>query len=208
MIKKLINRLFGKPKSPVRKSNLENYLESGLITVGEESLTTGSKMAIRSSAKDRVYITIGNESVIKGNFVIENESGNISIGDRSFIGGGNFISIERIEIGNDVLISWGGTFMDNNAHSLNWEDRSKDVQDWKKGIEENKIGAYKNWKNVSSAPIIIKDKAWIGFDVIILKGVTIGVGSVVAAGSVVTKDVTDYTVVAGNPATFVKNLEK
>ena len=52
--------------------------------------------------------------------------------------------------------------------------------------------------------ITIKDKAWIGFDCIVLKGVTIGEGAVVAAGSVVTKDVPDYAVVAGNPAVIVK----
>ena len=67
------------------------------------------------------------------------------------------------------------------------------------------IGKYKNWENVKSAPIKIKDKAWIGFNSIILKGVTIGEGAIVGAGSVVTKDVADYTIVAGNPAVVVGN---
>ncbi|MCB0501084.1 MAG: hypothetical protein KDD32_00210 [Bacteroidetes bacterium] len=53
---------------------------------------------------------------------------------------------------------------------------------------------------------MIKDKAWIGFNVIILKGVTIGEGAVVGAGSVVTKDVPDYTIVVGNPAKLIKKL--
>jgi galactoside O-acetyltransferase len=98
--------------------------------------------------------------------------------------------------------------MDNDAHSLLWEERKNDVRDWKKGLDENKIGRYKNWENVKKAKIEIKDKAWIGFNSIILKGVTIGEGSVVASGSVVTKDVPDFTLVAGNPARIIKHLNQ
>ncbi len=53
---------------------------------------------------------------------------------------------------------------------------------------------------------MIKDKTWIGMNSIILKGVTIGKGSVVAAGSVVTEDVKPYTMVAGNPAKYIKKI--
>ena len=59
---------------------------------------------------------------------------------------------------------------------------------------------------VKDAPISIGNKAWIGFGVTILKGVTIGEGSDIAAGSVVTKDVPSYTLVGGNPAKFIKKL--
>lgn len=54
------------------------------------------------------------------------------------------------------------------------------------------------------APIAIHDRAWIGSQAIILKGVTIGKGAVVAAGSVVTKDVPPYTIVGGNPARTIR----
>jgi acetyltransferase-like isoleucine patch superfamily enzyme len=138
--------------------------------------------------------------------VFENENGYIKIGDRTFIGGGNFISVDKIIIGNDVLISWGCTFMDNNAHSTKWSEREHDVRDWKRGIEENKIGHYKNWDYVKSSPIVVKDKVWIGFEVVILKGVTIGEGAIVASRSVVTKDVPDWTIVAGNPAKVIREM--
>ncbi|MDH4236354.1 MAG: hypothetical protein OEV17_03815 [Nitrospira sp.] len=52
----------------------------------------------------------------------------------------------------------------------------------------------------------IHDKAWIGLDAIILKGVTIGEGAIVGAGSVVSKDVPPFTIVAGNPARVVREL--
>lgn len=57
------------------------------------------------------------------------------------------------------------------------------------------------------APVIIDDYAWIGGKSIILKGVRVGKGAVVGAGSVVTKDVPDLTVHVGNPAHFVKKIE-
>ncbi len=53
-------------------------------------------------------------------------------------------------------------------------------------------------------PITIKDNVWIATDAIILPGVTIGEGAVVAAGAVVSKDVEPWTVVGGNPARFIK----
>jgi len=61
-------------------------------------------------------------------------------------------------------------------------------------------------KHSSSAPIIISDNVWIGERATILKGVSIGQGAIVAMGSVVTKDVPDYSIVAGNPARIVKYL--
>ncbi|WP_071585616.1 DapH/DapD/GlmU-related protein [Selenomonas sputigena] len=64
----------------------------------------------------------------------------------------------------------------------------------------------KSWKNVRAAPIHIGDKAWLGFNVIVLKGVSIGEGAVIGAGSVVTSDVPAYSVAVGNPAAVVKRL--
>ena len=66
----------------------------------------------------------------------------------------------------------------------------------------------KNWSVVNTKPITIKDKVWIGMNVIILKGVTIGEGAVIGAGSVVTQDVPAWSVVAGNPAKVVKRISK
>ncbi len=57
-------------------------------------------------------------------------------------------------------------------------------------------------------PIVIKKNAWIGIGATILPGVTIGENSVLGAGSVVTKDVDDNTVVAGNPARIIKKIDE
>jgi acetyltransferase-like isoleucine patch superfamily enzyme len=55
-------------------------------------------------------------------------------------------------------------------------------------------------------PVRIGDKSWIGLNVIILKGVEIGEGAVVAAGSVVTKNIPPWTIAAGNPARVIREI--
>nr|WP_236017568.1 DapH/DapD/GlmU-related protein [Roseivirga sp. E12] len=57
-------------------------------------------------------------------------------------------------------------------------------------------------------PIVIKNDVWIGANCIILAGVTIGQGAIVASGSVVTKDVRAYTVVGGVPAKLIRNRKE
>lgn len=57
----------------------------------------------------------------------------------------------------------------------------------------------------TDSEVVIEDDVWIGFGVIVLPGVRLGKGSIVGAGSVVTKDVDPYTIVGGVPATFIKS---
>ena len=60
--------------------------------------------------------------------------------------------------------------------------------------------------DMTCAPVRIADKVWVGADVTILPGVSIGEGAIIAAGAVVTKDVAPYTIVGGVPAKFIKNV--
>lgn len=204
MLRRILNFLKSKAK--------ENPFDQGykykeFIDIASNVRFESLKLEIRKPVTGKKFFTVGSGSVISGNFVFENENGRINIGENTFIGGGQFISIEGIEIGSNVLFSWNCTVIDNDAHSLNANDRVNDVRDWKKGLDENQIGKYKNWRNVKSGKILIKDRAWIGFNSVILKGVTIGEGAIVGAGSIVTSDVPDYSVVAGNPAKVIKTME-
>lgn len=195
VIKKILKKIYRK---------FYPVVPSIFLLVGENSDTNNLIVDVRNPCDKEVKIRVGKDCVINGNFVIEKNSGKIEIGNRTFIGGGLFISIDSIIIGDDVMFSWGCTVADNNSHSLNWEDRVQDVIDWKKGIDNGKLGKYKDWSNVKFAPVVIKNKAWIGFNSIILKGVTIGEGAIVASGSVVTKNVPDFAIVGGNPAKIIK----
>lgn len=194
MIRKIFRKIFQR-----KVNDFSNH-----IICGNNTLLDGININIRKPIQEFKNLKIGNNSLISGNYYFEISSAEIEIGSNTFIGNSTFVCAKKIIVGNNVLISWGCTFMDNNAHSLIYEERKNDVSDWKRSIEEGDTGKYKNWVNVHKETITIKDKAWIGFNVILLKGVTIGKGAVVAAGSVVTKDVPDYAVVAGNPAQIIK----
>lgn len=163
---------------------------------------------VRNPEHGRVYLKVGRKSVIGGNFIFETKTGHITVGERCHIGGGTFISKESISIGDDVVIAWDCTIYDHNSHSIFWEERKEDVSSEYNDIKRGRNPIYsKNWDCVKSKPIIINDKVWIGFGVTILKGVTIGEGAVIAAKSVVTKDVPAWTVVGGNPAHVIKKIE-
>ena len=122
--------------------------------------------------------------------------------------GEHCVLVNEIRIDDDVTIAWDCLIYDHNSHSVEWEERKNDTeqeyQDIKNGL--NPI-THKNWDVVKSAPIHICSKAWIGTGVKILKGVTVGEGAVVAAGSVVVKDVEPWTMVGGNPAKLIKLLQ-
>jgi acetyltransferase-like isoleucine patch superfamily enzyme len=108
----------------------------------------------------------------------------IIIGNNVGISGAVISSMASIKIGNNVLIGSGVLITDNDAHPINHLNRHEHCK-------------------ISMAPILIKDDAFIGARSIILKGVTIGNGAVIGAGSVVSKDVPDFAIVAGNPAKVI-----
>ena len=163
---------------------------------------------MRLEPEERTYVTIGELGLINAQFTFETPQGEVHIGNNTHIGGAQFICRTRIEVGNDVTMAWGITLYDHDSHSTNWEYRQYDnEQCYQDYITTGNNIAHKDWSHVNSAPIVIEDKVWIGMDVLILKGVTIGEGSVVAARSVVTKNTPPYSLVAGNPARVVKSLK-
>ncbi|HSD39903.1 MAG TPA: glycosyltransferase [Rhodocyclaceae bacterium] len=161
---------------------------------------------VRVAQESRPYVTVGDYSHVGGTYVFERGVGSVTVGARSSIGGGTTIICTQkdgIHIGDRVMLSWGCTVSDSNAHSLNPEIRANDAYEWKCGADQGRIGAYKDWSQVHSARVRIENDAWLGFESVVLKGVTIGRGAVVGARSVVTRDVAPYTIVAGNPARFL-----
>ena len=112
----------------------------------------------------------------------------IQIGDDCGFTGTTLVAAERIQIGCRVQVGANSTIVDTDFHPLTAAERAQDFL----------AGAH--------APVVIEDDVFIGMNSLILKGVTIGRGSVVGAGSVVTKDVPPGVVVAGNPAQVVKQL--
>ena len=144
-------------------------------------------------------VKIGRDSLVAGVLVVENQNSRLIIGNRVFIGGNSLIDcLHQITIEDDVLISYQVLIMDSDNHSLRASERIGDLKRWRNQEYD--------WSRVNSAPVVIHCKAWIGARAIITKGVVIHEGGIVAAGSVVTKDVPPYTIVAGNPARVIREL--
>lgn len=124
--------------------------------------------------------SIGAHTIIQG-------SSTITFGERSLCGEFCVFGVnDNIRIGKDVIIAPCVTIRDTD-HGF---DRT-DIP-----IRQQKI---------QTSPVIVEDDVWIGHGASILKGVTIGKGSIVAAGSVVTKDVPAYSIVGGVPAKIIKS---
>jgi acetyltransferase-like isoleucine patch superfamily enzyme len=129
------------------------------------------------------------------------ENGQCTVGDFTLLNGALIMAEEKIEIGSHCLISWNIGIADSDFHPLEPAQRLIDAQALAPYFKDRPPRP-----TLKTAPVKIADNVWIGMNAVILKGVTIGENSVVAAGSVVTKSVPPNTVVAGNPAVTVRQL--
>ena len=130
--------------------------------------------------------SLGDYSVIESFACINNAVGDVMIGNHTRIGLHNTI-IGPVEIGSHVNLAQGITVT---ALNHNFDDAEKRIDE----------------QGVSTNPVTIEDDVWIGANVVILPGVTIGNHCVVAAGAVVTKDVPPHSLVAGVPAKVIKQI--
>jgi len=112
----------------------------------------------------------------------------LEIGESFAMTGGTLCAAEMITIGNRVALGANAIIVDTDFHPLDPARRLMRPNDGE------------------TAPVIIEDEVFIGMNSLILKGVTIGQGSVIGAGSVVTHDVPKHVIVAGNPARIIRSL--
>ena len=127
---------------------------------------------------------LGSQSTIEDFTAVNNGVGDVTIGDRTRVGLSNTL-IGPVCIGNDVRLAQNVVLSGLNH---NYADPNTPI----------------HLQGVSTKPIVIEDESWIGANAVIVPGVTIGKHSIVAAGSVVTRDVPPYAVVGGNPAKLIK----
>lgn len=120
--------------------------------------------------------------------------GVLEVGDRCILVGASFMCAERIHLGDDVVISYGVTISDADWHPRDPDLRRRDVEALAPGADVSRRPPF------DTAPVVIEDGVEIAMHAIVLKGVRIGAGAVVAPGAVVTRDVAAGATVAGNPA--------
>ena len=182
-------------------SRLDEYLElrrkQEMCLLGEGVWLHPESRVLNLQGR-RNAIVIGPKSHIRGQLMVFGHGGNIQIGSDCFVGENSYIwSAASISIGDRVLVSHGVSIHDNNSHSLSATARHDHYSQILSGGHPSALD------DVDAAPVVIEDDSWIGFNSTILKGVTICKGAVVGACSLVTKDVAQYTVVAGSPAKVI-----
>jgi acetyltransferase-like isoleucine patch superfamily enzyme len=171
-------------------------VELGPTSYIESSYSFAEFRAERESA-----LKIGHAaSIYLGTMFDVGKSGRIEIGDFALVVGVRFICDSRISIGDYALLSWNVLLMDNYRVPADVVQRRKLLRRVP-AMSPRKLGG-----STEGRPIVIGPNTWIGFDACVLPGVTVGEGSVVGARSVVTEDVPPFSVVAGNPARFIRKL--
>jgi acetyltransferase-like isoleucine patch superfamily enzyme len=137
---------------------------------------------------------------VRGELLVFGHGGRITMGDWCYVGEQTRIwSSCSISIGNRVLISHLVTIMDNLTHP---EDPAARHAQFRAIVETG----FPTDDDLGERPVTIGDDVLIGGHSLVLRGVTIGRGAIVGAGSVVTKDVAPMTIVAGNPARYVRDV--
>ena len=126
--------------------------------------------------------------------------GRVMLGDYALVHGARIICDSAISIGDYALISWNAVLMDTRRLPFDAGQRRRELK--RVPTRQPRLAA----ADVPARPITIERNVWIGFDACVLPGVTIGEGAIVGARSVVAADVPPFTVVAGNPARFIRSL--
>jgi tetrahydrodipicolinate N-acetyltransferase len=162
------------------KDNFSFQSPSSCLRLGLSFLTT-SPVVIECHKRAKIVVE-GHASIFRGTNIIICDTGVLTIKNNTYINEYSRIQCrESITIGENCSISWGVNILDTDEHNILGPIAQK-----------------------SKAPVVIGDHVWIGCQAIILKGVTIGNGAIIAAGAVVTKDVPVRTLVAGFPAKVIK----
>lgn len=144
----------------------------------------GDNVSINSGTK---FNPIGGQN---RTLLVTHSTGKIVIGNNVGISNSALVSMDSIIIEDDVKIGGNVKIYDNDFHSLKYERRIQNLD-----------------TDIAHRPVCIKKGAFIGSHSIVLKGVTIGEKSIVGAGSVVTRDIPNGEIWAGNPAKYIKKIE-
>lgn len=202
LLKYLAKRFYqvGFYENQVEKFN-EKILQFKEICIFEDSVKFYDETIIENHQNNKTKINIGKNTVLRGFIMLFKCGGEIVIGNDCFIGPDTKIwSAKKITIGNRVLISHNVNIHDNISHPLNSVERHLDFKHiFSKGFQDK--------TDLNEKEIVIEDDVWIGFNSIILKGVRIGKGAIVGAGTIITKDVPPYSIIVGNPPRIIKKTD-
>lgn len=164
-------------------------------------MTDTKKLYLRTGDKQTVYLknVITDPSITVGDYTMYNDFVNDPVGfERNNVLYHYPINRDRLIIGKFCSIACGAKFLFNSANhtlsSLSTYPFPLFFEEW--GLEKGNVGA--SWDN--KGDIVIGNDVWIGYEAVVMAGVTIGDGAIIGSRAVVTKDVPSYTIAGGVPA--------
>jgi len=164
------------------------------VQLGANTLVTDSLAFKRFRSREENALIIGANSTMDGVHFALGENAKMKIGDFCYFSNAVLLCELEVQIGNYVVIGWNTTISDTDFHPISPAERIADA------IACSPLGKGKPRPEILRRPVIIEDDVWIGPNATILKGVRIGAGSFIEAGSLVTRDVPPCSRVLGNPA--------
>ncbi len=166
----------------------------------EQGAKLTSSARIRNIRGNSQCIRIGSHTLVSAELLVFAHGGNISVGEWCYLGEGSRVwSSGAIDIGDRVLIAHNVNIFDSLTHPLSAQQRHAQF----KAIM---LTGHPHSIDLGERPVMVGNDAWIGANTCVLRGVTIGEGAIVGAGSVVTHDIPPFTVAAGNPARVISEL--
>ncbi|MDB6018591.1 MAG: transferase hexapeptide repeat containing protein [Pedosphaera sp.] len=167
------------------------------VVIGANSLITGELAFKRFHSQLEKALVIGAHCTMDGVHFDLGKDGRLVVGDYCYFTNAVLLCELEVRVGNYVVIGWNTTITDTDFHPLGPAERIADA------MACSPLGKGRPRPKVLTKPVIIEDNVWIGPNATILKGVCIGAGAFVEAGSLVTRDVPARARVLGNPAQVI-----
>jgi acetyltransferase-like isoleucine patch superfamily enzyme len=173
------------------------------IVIGKDVYIDSSYGFAAFDSEQRPGLTVGDASgVYDRAALVVGRHGRVTVGAFTVLNGTYVICDDRVDIGAHCLLSWGVVITDN------WFGESASPTERRSALVMAAGDPLRHAPAVGTPrPVVLEDNVWVGFDAVILPGVTLGRGCVVGSRSVVSEDVPPYAIVAGDPARIIRHLE-
>ena len=167
------------------------------VRLGRDTQLTADYAFKRFRTKKPDALVIGTHCTMDGVHFALGEQGRMVIGDYCYFTNAVLLCELEVRVGNYVVIGWNSTIADSDFHPIAPAERVADA------IACSPVGKGRPRPPIAMEPVIIEDDVWVGPNATILKGVRIGAGAFIEAGSLVTRDVPPGARVLGNPAKVI-----